>query len=72
MPKRIVLDIDGTSTLSMAVSNCACSTLITMNIGFQPIVVFDGEGRFIIALLRPAKRPDARKSGISCAACCAR
>ena len=25
--------------------------------GFQPIVVFDGEGRFVTALLRPAKRP---------------
>jgi Transposase DDE domain group 1 len=25
--------------------------------GFQPIVVFDGGGRFIAAVLRPAKRP---------------
>jgi hypothetical protein len=25
--------------------------------GFQPIVVFDGEGRFVTALLRPGKRP---------------
>ena len=25
--------------------------------GFQPMVVFDGEGRFITAVLRPAKRP---------------
>ena len=25
--------------------------------GFQPIVVFDGDGRFITAVLRPAKRP---------------
>jgi hypothetical protein len=25
--------------------------------GFQPIVVFDGAGRFITAVLRPAKRP---------------
>src|SRR5512132_57582 len=25
--------------------------------GFQPIVVFDAEGRFVTALLRPAKRP---------------
>ena len=25
--------------------------------GFQPIVVFDGEGRFVTAVLRPAKRP---------------
>src|SRR4029450_10723738 len=25
--------------------------------GFQPMVVFDGEGRFISAVLRPGKRP---------------
>jgi hypothetical protein len=25
--------------------------------GFQPIVVFDAEGRFVTALLRPGKRP---------------
>src|SRR6266540_6367602 len=25
--------------------------------GFQPIVVFDQDGRFVTALLRPAKRP---------------
>jgi hypothetical protein len=25
--------------------------------GFQPIVVFDGDGRFVTAMLRPAKRP---------------
>jgi len=39
----------------MAASSCACSTYDEY--GFQPIVVFDGEGRFVTALLRPAKRP---------------
>ena len=29
--------------------------------GFQPIVVFDGEGRFVTALLRPGKRPGGRE-----------
>jgi hypothetical protein len=29
--------------------------------GFQPIVVFDGEGRFVTALLRRGKRPDGRE-----------
>ena len=29
--------------------------------GFQPIVVFDGEGRFITAVLRPAKRPKGKE-----------
>ena len=29
--------------------------------GFQPIVFFDGEGRFVTALLRPGKRPGGRE-----------
>jgi hypothetical protein len=29
--------------------------------GFQPIVVVDGEGRFITAVLRPAKRPGGKE-----------
>ncbi len=29
--------------------------------GFQPIVVFDGEGRFITCVLRPAKRPGGKE-----------
>jgi hypothetical protein len=29
--------------------------------GFQPIVVFDGAGRFITAVLRPAKRPRGKE-----------
>src|ERR1700732_1908077 len=41
----------------MAASNCACS-MPTMTItGFSRIVVFDSEGRFVTALLRPGKRP---------------
>jgi hypothetical protein len=30
--------------------------------GFQPIVVFDGEGRFVTALLRPGKRPGGHET----------
>ena len=30
--------------------------------GFQPIVVFDGEGRPVAAVLRPAKRPSGRET----------
>ena len=29
--------------------------------GFQPIVVFDGAGRFVTAVLRPARRPEGRE-----------
>jgi hypothetical protein len=31
--------------------------------GFQPIVVFDGEGRFVTAMLRPGKRPSGQEIG---------
>jgi len=30
--------------------------------GFQPIVVFDGDGRLVGALLRPARRPKGAES----------
>jgi Transposase DDE domain group 1 len=30
--------------------------------GFQPIVVFDGEGRPVTAMLRPARRPSGREA----------
>jgi Transposase DDE domain group 1 len=29
--------------------------------GFRPIVVFDGDGRLVGAVLRPARRPDGRE-----------
>lgn len=45
VPKRIVLDIDDTFDAYHD------------EYGFQPIVVFDGDGRFVAAVLRPAKRP---------------
>jgi len=32
--------------------------------GFQPIVVFDGDGRLVGALLRPARRPKGRESAV--------
>jgi len=44
----------------MAGSSCGCSMHITMN-SFQPIVVFDGEGRLSHARLRPAKRPSGKE-----------
>ncbi len=57
VPKRIVLDVDDTFD---AVHGCQQLRLFNARYdeyGFQPIVVFDGEGRFITAVLRPAKRP---------------
>jgi hypothetical protein len=39
--------------------------------GFQPIVVFDDDGRFITAVLGPAKRPNGGEA-LSCAGFCGR
>ena len=41
----------------MAASNCVLFNAHYDEYGFQPIVVFDGDGRFVTAMLRPAKRP---------------
>ena len=46
---------------STVVSSCDCSTPTTTNTDFQPIVVSDGEGRFVTAVLRPAKRPSGKE-----------
>ena len=44
----------------MAASSCGCSMRITMNTAFSRSSV-DGEGRFITAVLRPAKRPGGKE-----------
>ena len=61
MPKRIVLDIDDTFD---AVHGCQQLRLFNAHhdeYGFQPIVVFDGDGRFVTAVLRPVKRPSGKE-----------
>lgn len=61
VPKRITLDVDDTFD---AVHGCQQLRLFNAHYdeyGFQPIVVFDGEGRFITAVLRPAKRPGGKE-----------
>jgi hypothetical protein len=57
VPRRITLDIDGTFN---AVHDRQQLRLFKANYdeyGFQPIVVFDGKGRPVAAMLRPARRP---------------
>jgi Transposase DDE domain group 1 len=44
-----------------AASSAAWSTPITTAAGVRPTVVFDGQGRSVTALLRPAKRPNGRE-----------
>ena len=56
-PKRIVLDIDDTFDAVHGGQQLRLFNAHYDEYGFQPIVVFDGEGRIVTAVLRPAKRP---------------
>ena len=57
VPKRMVLDIDDTFDRVHGSQQLRLFNAYHDDYGFQPIVVFDGEGRFVSALLRPGKRP---------------
>src|SRR5215813_14341939 len=57
VPKRIVLEIDDTFDRVHGGQQLRLFNAYHDDYGFQPIVVFDGEGRFITAVLRPGKRP---------------
>jgi hypothetical protein len=57
VPNRIVLDIDDTFDAVHGTQQLRLFNAHYDEYGFQPIVVFDGDGRFVTALLRPAKRP---------------
>ena len=61
VPKRITLDIDGTFDAVHGGQQLRLFNAHYDDYGFQPIVVFDGAGRFVIAVLRPAKRPKGRE-----------
>src|SRR3954454_20554904 len=56
-PRRIVLDVDDTFDAVHGGQQLRLFNAYYDEYGFQPIVVFDGEGRFVTAVLRPAKRP---------------
>src|SRR4051794_17600578 len=57
VPKRIGLDIDDTFDAVHGSQQLRLFNAHYDEYGFQPIVVFDGEGRIVTAVLRPAKRP---------------
>ena len=57
VPKRIVLDIDDTFDRVHGDQQLRLFNAHYDDYGFQLIVVFDGEGRFVTALLRLGKRP---------------
>lgn len=61
-PKRIVLDIDDTFDAVHGGQQLRLFNAHYDEYGFQPIVVFDGSGRFVSALLRPAKRPSGKEA----------
>jgi hypothetical protein len=57
VPKRIILDVDDTFDRVHGEQQLRLFNAYHDDYGFQPIIVFDGEGRFVTALLRPGKRP---------------
>ena len=70
VPKRIVLDIDDTSVhggQQLRLFNAHYDEY-----GFQPIAVFDGEGRSSRLCFAPPNGRVARRFAPSCAACCGR
>src|SRR5438270_12938295 len=55
VPKRIVLDVDDTFDRVHGGQQLRLFNAFHDDYGFQPIVVFDGEGRFVTAPLRRVK-----------------
>ena len=61
VPRRITLDIDDTFDAVHGGQQLRLFNAHYDEYGFQPIVVFDGEGRPVAAMLRPAHRPSGRE-----------
>ena len=61
VPRRIVLDIDDTFDAVHGGQQLRRFNAHPDECGFQPIVVFDDEGRMVAAVLRPASRPGGRQ-----------
>ena len=61
VPRRIVLDVDDTFDAVHGSQQLRLFNAHHDEYGFQPIVVFDGDGRMIAAVLRPASRPSGRQ-----------
>ena len=57
VPRRITLDIDDTFDAVHGGQQLRLFNAYYDEYGFQPIVVFDGEGRPVATMLRPARRP---------------
>lgn len=61
VPNRITLDIDDTFDTVHGAQQLCLFNGHHDEYGFQPIVVFDGDGRMVAAVLRPACRPSGRQ-----------
>jgi hypothetical protein len=61
VPRQIVLDLDDTFDAAHGGQQLRLFNAHFDGHGFQPIVVFDGEGRIVAAVLRPARRPSGRE-----------
>jgi len=62
VPRRIVLDIDDTFDCVHGGQQLRLFNAYYDEYGFQPIVVFDGDGRPVAAMLRPARRPTGHEA----------
>ncbi len=65
IPKRITLDVDNTIDAVHDGQQLRLFNSHYDEYGFQPIVMFDGEARFITDVLRPAKWPIGRETKAS-------
>mgnify|MGYP006433061861 FL=1 len=61
-PRQIVLDIDDTFDAVHGHQQLRLFNAYYDEYGFQPVVVFDGEGRLVGAVLRPARRPTGKEA----------
>jgi hypothetical protein len=61
VPQRIVLDIDDHFDAAHGEQELRMFNAYYDEHGFSPIVVFDGDGRLVAAVLRPARRPSGRE-----------
>jgi hypothetical protein len=62
IPRRIVLDIDDTFDPVHGGQQLRLFNAYHDDYGFQPLVVFDGEGRPVATMLRPARRPSGAEA----------
>ena len=61
VPRHIVLDFDDTFDVAHGEQQLRLFNAYYDDFGFQPMLVFDGQGRIVTAILRPGKRPTGKE-----------